>query len=448
MPLHPQTIRDFPTLLEYLRDELDWPFYEENWDDNAFDENPENLGIDAKHSVKIKSLRQLRPSEESGPWGIFYLEFEAQRLPVVVLRRILRALVPKKRASANAAERRVWNSNDLLFICAGGETSHRALTFAHFRAIEAHHVAQLRTFGWDEREQNFYSLQNLNLKQLDWKHQPNWGAAFTAEHGRTIKDSRELAIHLAHFARRTKDLALELLKLETDDGKLHLLHRAFQKSLLADLDEAQFADTIAQTIAYGLFAGRATGKKLSSLGLADLGGMIPETNPFLRELFREFIEVSVDFKTHRVDFDDLGVVELVEFLNDVPIENVLADFGRQSGGGTQDPVIHFYETFLKEYDAKARVQRGVYYTPKPVVDFIVRGVDSLLRSELGCALGLADSSRDENGNYRVCISIRRPEPERFWSRSSKRFTPRCAASGRNRESARTSTRSCGTNTFR
>ena len=403
MTLHPQTIQDFPTLLEYLRDELDWPFYESNWEDNAFDENPEGLGIDPQHAVKIKSLRQLRPSEDSGPWGIFYLEFEAKRLPVVVLRRILRALVPKKRASANPAEQRVWNCNDLLFICAGGESSHRALTFAHFRGLESHHVAQLRTFGWDERETQFYSLQNLNLKKLNWEHQDDWAHAFTSEHGATIRDSRELAVHLAHFARRTKELAIELLKLDDSDGKLHQLHRAFQKSLLADLDEKQFADTIAQTIAYGLFAGRATGRKLSSMGLADLGGMIPETNPFLRELFREFVEVSADFQTHGVDFDDLGVVELVEWLNVVPMENVLADFGRQSGGGGQDPVIHFYETFLKEYDARARVQRGVYYTPKPVVDFIVRGVDSLLRTELDCPLGLADDSRDENGDYRVCI---------------------------------------------
>ncbi|MDQ3814648.1 MAG: N-6 DNA methylase, partial [Armatimonadota bacterium] len=128
------------------------------------------------------------------------------------------------------------------------------------------------------------------------------------------------------------------------------------------------------------------------VGLGYLAGLIPETNPFLRELFNEFARLGADYEK-QVDYDDLGIVDLVEFLNEVPIENILDDFGRQTGGGGEDPVIHFYQTFLHEYDAKARVQRGVYYTPKPVVDFIVRGVDHLLREELNCPLGLADSSK-------------------------------------------------------
>ncbi len=79
-------------------------------------------------------------------------------------------------------------------------------------------------------------------------------------------------------------------------------------------------------------------------------------------------------------------------LKEVNVEAVLQDFGKQSGGGTQDPVIHFYEDFLSAYDKAQKVQRGVFYTPKPVVSYIVRSVDQVLRDELGCPDGLADTS--------------------------------------------------------
>src|SRR4051812_12528910 len=103
MPTHPKTIKDFPSLIEYLRNDLDWPFLEDDYEEHAFDYQASEVGLDAAHSVKIKRVRQLRPSDEAGPWGIFYVEFESKRLPVVVLRRVLRALAMKARQSANAA---------------------------------------------------------------------------------------------------------------------------------------------------------------------------------------------------------------------------------------------------------------------------------------------------------------------------------------------------------
>ena len=82
----------------------------------------------------------------------------------------------------------------------------------------------------------------------------------------------------------------------------------------------------------------------------------------------------------------------MDLLNTTDIEAILRDFGRQTGGGTEDPVIYFYELFLNEYDKQQRVKRGEFYTPKPVVSYIVRSVDKLLREELGCPDGLADTS--------------------------------------------------------
>ncbi len=149
---------------------------------------------------------------------------------------------------------------------------------------------------------------------------------------------------------------------------------------------------VAQTISYGLFSARATGEPV--LGLSHLEAMVPNTNPFLKELFAEFVSMSGAEK-HQIDFDELGVSDLVEMLNRVNVEEVLKSFGTQTGGGTQDPVIYFYEDFLKDYDKDQKVKRGEFYTPKPVVSYIVRSVDRMLRDELGCPDGLADISTME-----------------------------------------------------
>ena len=91
-----------------------------------------------------------------------------------------------------------------------------------------------------------------------------------------------------------------------------------------------------------------------------------------------------------IDFDELGINDVVELLKAANMDDVLRDFGDRNP--QEDPVIHFYELFLKEYDAKKRMQRGVFYTPRPVVSFIVRTVDELLRTEFGLEDGLADTT--------------------------------------------------------
>src|SRR5262245_10872201 len=97
-------IKTLPQLTAYLRDELDWPI--ENGDEDAitFDYEAAELGLDESTAVRIREIKQLRPLSGNQPWGIFFINFEKKRLPVVVMRRILRALVFKKRDSANKAE--------------------------------------------------------------------------------------------------------------------------------------------------------------------------------------------------------------------------------------------------------------------------------------------------------------------------------------------------------
>jgi hypothetical protein len=95
-----QSIRTFPQLVKYLRDELGWPIESDDAEDLTFDYEPHELGLDDEAAVKIKQIKQLRPLTSKQPWGIFFINFEPKRLPVVVLRRILSALVIRKRASA------------------------------------------------------------------------------------------------------------------------------------------------------------------------------------------------------------------------------------------------------------------------------------------------------------------------------------------------------------
>lgn len=137
-------------MVEYLRDDLDWPIDVDDFDDMFFEYNPEELGIEPKIAVKISDIKQLRPLVANQPWGVFFLQFEPKRLPIVVLRRILSKLVEKKRPSAGRAHQAVWKLHDLLFISNYGEGDARQITFAHFTQDEqTDHIPTLKVLGWD-----------------------------------------------------------------------------------------------------------------------------------------------------------------------------------------------------------------------------------------------------------------------------------------------------------
>ena len=388
-----RTLTDFPALVAYLRDELDWPIEVEDADDITFDYDPAELGIDSRHAVKIESIKQVRPLVDTQPWGIFYIEFETKRLPVVVLRRILRSLVPKSRR--RDPNRPVWRMDDLLFISAQGEAAHRRISFAHFRQREGR-IPELRTFSWDTSETHFYYIKNLNLEALKWPDdetnadawREQWSRAFTVAHRYTIRKSQELAREMARHAATVRDLVSEVYALETEDGPLHRLYASFKEVLLHDLTPDAFADMVAQTVAYGLFSAATQSDDLTYDRLVEL---IPSTNPFLKDLLAE---LTAQGAVDAVDLEELGVGQLVELLRQTDIEAIVHDFGRQTGGGREDPVVHFYELFLSEYDRAQKVKRGVFYTPDPVVSYIVRSVDYLLKTEFGLEDGLADTSVD------------------------------------------------------
>ena len=397
-------IRSFPQLVTYLRDELDWPISQDDFehvDDLFYEFTPEELGIDAKNAAKIESIRRLRPLNPAQPWGIFFVKFEPRRLPVVALRRLLGAVALKKRASANPAERQAWAADDLLFVSNYGEGEERRISFAHFTPGEqATDLPTLKVLGWDGQDTALHLDQVASAlhRHLIWPAEAGdleewrnrWRSAFRLRHREVITTAKDLSMRLAALARDIRDRIATVLAVESKRGPLRKLLEAFQQSLVGDLDEKGFADMYAQTIAYGLLSARIVDPKHRT---AEDFAAHMRTSPFLRELMESFITLGGRKRGEGgagIDFDELGVSEVVELLDEANMEAVVADFGVQKKG--EDPVIHFYEHFLTEYDKQEKVSRGVFYTPKPVVSYIVRSVDELLRTEFGLADGLADTT--------------------------------------------------------
>ena len=395
-------IRSFDQLIGYLRDWMGWPIDGDDLEELTFEYTAEELGIDPKSAAAILSIKRLRPLSAAQPWGIFFVEFEPKRLPVLALRRILSRVALKKRASANRADHVAWAADDLLFISAHGADDDRQLTFAHFApAQDGRALPTLKVLGWDSRDTALHldGVARELTQNLAWPDdatniegwRANWRGAFTLGHREVVTTSKDLAIRLAALARVIRDRIKAALAIETETGPLTKLMKAFREALIHDLDAEGFSDMYAQTIAYGLLSARITDPKRSTLD--DFAAHM-RTNPFLRELMQAFLEAGGrrgKAGEAGLDFDELGLSDVVGLLDRANMDAVVRDFGDRNP--QEDPVIHFYELFLKEYDAKKRMQRGVFYTPQPVVSYIVRSVDELLRTEFGLEDGLADTTK-------------------------------------------------------
>lgn len=206
--------------------------------------------------------------------------------------------------------------------------------------------------------------------------------------GQTIKSASKLSKMMADKA---KMLALVIEKAlnddenNEDDSTLYEQFEAFQQILIHDITPEGFADIYAQTIAYGMFAARLHDDTPEDFSRKEAAELIPKTNPFLRKLFQYISGYDIDTRIEWV------VDTLADVFRATDLKALLQNFGRATQ--TKDPFIHFYETFLAEYDPKLRKSRGVWYTPEPVVNFIVRAVDDVLKNEFNLPKGLADSSK-------------------------------------------------------
>ena len=188
-----------------------------------------------------------------------------------------------------------------------------------------------------------------------------------------------------YLARRTRELQTQIATTLTDENSdIHRMFSAFKELLISTLTPDDFADMYAQTLAYGLFAARCTLPNATSFSRHTAVEALPKSNPFLIQLFWHVASPTLE-KNVTYILDDITTL-----LRNVPTEMLRTAFTSKTD--LEDPVIHFYETFLAEYDPQRRVDRGVYYTPPQVISYIVRSVDSLLKTALNRPDGIADDN--------------------------------------------------------
>ena len=200
-----------------------------------------------------------------------------------------------------------------------------------------------------------------------------------------VYDAKNLAVELAKRTRFLKDEVIaQELEEEEKRGKGNILgfYKVFKEHLISGLTKEDFADLYSQTITYGLFAARTRTENGFNRKLAY--DKIPKTIGILRDVFR-FISLGDLPKQMEWIIDDISDV-----LATTDVYKLLDEYFNQHKG--KDPVVHFYETFLAEYDPKMREKRGVYYTPEPVVSYIVRSLHHILKEYFDKKDGFASPS--------------------------------------------------------
>ncbi len=400
-------IRTFAQVVQYLVDDQGWPLddpdcLEDDLTAVTYDWDAGELGIPVERLDDLRRFQQMRPLTAGQPWGVFFLEFGGPRLRYTPIRRLLRALVTKKRATAGAGTR-TWALGDLMFIVITGTGDDAELHFLAFRGRDPQ-TAEFRSLAWRPAHAPARHLQRLSeelLPCLAWPDddsdaeawRQSWWEAFKLPVGQSIRDSARLADRMAKTARDLRDQIREALGNEDGSGPFSSLMSEIRTQLVSDVNPDSFADMCAQTLVYGLLSSRVTNPR--DFGSSPIFSAVPVANPLLEALFEQ-----VHDEAATLDLPGSDLPQLVADLRETNVEAVLDQFGSTAKGG--DPVIHFYEEFLKKYDRRMRADAGAFYTPQPAVEFIVRAVDEVLRSRFGLPMGIADAATwqevaDRNG---------------------------------------------------
>ena len=200
-----------------------------------------------------------------------------------------------------------------------------------------------------------------------------------------VYDAKTLATVLATKTSFLKDeVVAQELKEEEKEGRGFILgfYEAFKQYLISGLTKEDFADLYSQTITYGLFAARIRSQNEFNRKLAY--DRIPHTIGILRDVFKF---VSLEDLPQQMEWivDDISEVLAV-----TDVKKILHKYFHEGKG--KDPIVHFYETFLAEYDPKTREKRGVYYTPEPVVSYIVRSLHNILKEHFDRKDGFASDT--------------------------------------------------------
>ena len=379
-------------LLIFLRDQLDWPIPPEmDLEDAGVKVDPSEIHLDPKSAAEMTNIYRLLPPTGDEPFGVYFVEFSGGKFPIGAVKRLLERVVKKRRSTKTGHIGR-WGKDDLIFVTRTGDAGGRA----HLTAFETDHNTKrtkIKVISWGkgDTDARIQRLITEELPRLRWpengKSLDTWitdaREVFKLGVREEIKTSEKLARRMAEVAIEVRDEVLGLLEVESETGPLRKLLRQIKEKLVADIDEHGFANMYAQTLVYGLLVARLTNPQKfatdASAGIVDFG------TPLLDVLYKSFREPSSDF-----DLDELGLVELANELREAPVEEILDNFGAIDR--RDDPVVHFYEDFLDFFDKDQRKDLGTYYTVVPVVQFMVRAVDEILRQQFSLELGIADSS--------------------------------------------------------
>ena len=239
-------------------------------------------------------------------------------------------------------------------------------------------IAKLNTGNIEVNEDKFQLLEDTIQDFIQDSKEP-------------IKSGKHLAKVMAGKARRIRDNIKIFLALETDikNENLFSVFEVIKKLLLADLDKDKFADMYAQTVVYGLFAARYYDSTQDTFSRQEARDLLPVSNPFLRHFFDHIGGSSFDPRIEVI------VNELCEEFNHADVQAIVHNYYKVGKDDSRDPIIHFYEDFLQEYDSVERKKMGVFYTPLPVVRFIVRAIDDILKRDFGLVKGLTDTTKIE-----------------------------------------------------
>lgn len=229
-------------------------------------------------------------------------------------------------------------------------------------------------------------LMGIQPKPDQYEPLENLLREFIAQRPQTITSPRKLAEMMAGKAQLIRDVLHNALKADANlQTELSSQYHAFREHLIHDIKLEDFADIYAETIAYGMFAARLHDTTLDTFSRQEALTLLPKSNPFLRNLFTYLAGYDLDDRIAWI-IDDLAAV-----FQAANVAKIMEGFGKLTG--QSDPFLHFYETFLAAYNPAKRKARGVWYTPEPVVNFIVRAVDEVLQTEFGLPNGLADTSK-------------------------------------------------------
>lgn len=249
-----------------------------------------------------------------------------------------------------------------------------------------------------------YNLKSRTITPLpaNFEHLAKTLIDFTQSHKEPIKSGLHLAKIMGGRAQRIRDNILDFLSKDSEkNSEIKKIFNTLKKLLVHDLKVDTFADMYAQTLVYGLFVARHEDPTPENFTRREARELVPTSNPFLRHFFDHIVGADFDKRLEYI------VDELCEVFSHANVPELMKQYFRDDLWGKThegpDPVIHFYEDFLREYDAELRKKLGAYYTPQPVVRFIVRSVDYLLKKEFGLSAGLADTTKLDNGTHKVQI---------------------------------------------